>query len=72
MGNVKFGWKAGTEQYGPQDLLQYAVGAEQAGFDSIEASDHFHPGPKKARRASSGLGSAPWPPARSEFGWARA
>jgi coenzyme F420-dependent glucose-6-phosphate dehydrogenase len=49
MGNVKFGWKAGTEQYGPQDLLQYAVGAEQAGFDSIEASDHFHPWAEKGQ-----------------------
>ena len=40
---VKFGWKAGTEQYPPQQLLEYAVAAEQAGFDSIDVSDHFHP-----------------------------
>lgn len=40
---VKFGWKAGTEQYPPQELLDYAVVAEEAGFDSIDASDHFHP-----------------------------
>jgi coenzyme F420-dependent glucose-6-phosphate dehydrogenase len=38
-----FGWKAGTEQYPPEELLEYAVAAEQAGFDSISASDHFHP-----------------------------
>jgi coenzyme F420-dependent glucose-6-phosphate dehydrogenase len=37
------GWKAGSEQYPPLELLDYAVAAEQAGFDSIDASDHFHP-----------------------------
>ncbi len=38
-----FGWKASTEQYPPDELLDYAVAAEQAGFDSIDVSDHFHP-----------------------------
>jgi coenzyme F420-dependent glucose-6-phosphate dehydrogenase len=38
-----FGWKAGIEQYPPMELLDYAVAAEQAGFDSIDVSDHFHP-----------------------------
>jgi coenzyme F420-dependent glucose-6-phosphate dehydrogenase len=40
---AQFGWKAGTEQYPPAELLEYAIAAEQAGFDSIDASDHFHP-----------------------------
>lgn len=40
---LQLGWKAGTEQYPPDDLLSYAVAAEQAGFDSIDVSDHFHP-----------------------------
>jgi coenzyme F420-dependent glucose-6-phosphate dehydrogenase len=40
---LQLGWKAGTEQYPPDELLDYAVAAEQAGFDSIDASDHFHP-----------------------------
>jgi coenzyme F420-dependent glucose-6-phosphate dehydrogenase len=40
---VQLGWKAGTEQYPPVELLDYAVTAEQAGFDSIDVSDHFHP-----------------------------
>lgn len=39
----KFGWKAGTEQYPPRQLLDYAVGAEKAGFDFVDVSDHFHP-----------------------------
>ncbi|MFL6600418.1 MAG: TIGR03557 family F420-dependent LLM class oxidoreductase [Steroidobacteraceae bacterium] len=40
---LQLGWKAGTEQYPPAELAEYAVAAEKAGFDSIDASDHFHP-----------------------------
>jgi len=40
---LQLGWKAGTEQYPPDELLEYAIAAEEAGFDSIDASDHFHP-----------------------------
>src|ERR1043165_6697035 len=40
---LQLGWKAGTEQYPPVELAEYALAAEQAGFDSIDASDHFHP-----------------------------
>ncbi|MBO0781154.1 MAG: TIGR03557 family F420-dependent LLM class oxidoreductase [Ktedonobacteraceae bacterium] len=40
---VQLGWKAGPEQYAPVDLLNYAVAAEQAGFELMEVSDHFHP-----------------------------
>jgi coenzyme F420-dependent glucose-6-phosphate dehydrogenase len=40
---LQFGWKAGTEQYPPTELLEYAILAEAAGFDSISVSDHFHP-----------------------------
>ena|SRR5437763_11067321 len=40
---LSLGWKAGTEQYPPTELLDYAVVAEQVGFDSIDVSDHFHP-----------------------------
>jgi len=38
-----FGWKAGAEQYPPGELLEYAIAAEQAGFDALDVSDHFHP-----------------------------
>jgi hypothetical protein len=38
---VTLGWKAGLEQYPPVELLNYAVTAEEAGFDLIEASVHF-------------------------------
>jgi coenzyme F420-dependent glucose-6-phosphate dehydrogenase len=40
---LQFGWKAGTEQFGPQELLEFAVAAEEASFDAVSASDHFHP-----------------------------
>jgi len=40
---VSLGWKAGAEQYAPGELLEYAVTAEQAGFDALDVSDHFHP-----------------------------
>jgi coenzyme F420-dependent glucose-6-phosphate dehydrogenase len=44
---LQLGWKAGTEQYSPAELLEYAVVAEDAGFDSISVSDHFHPWSEK-------------------------
>jgi hypothetical protein len=28
---LNFGWKAGTEQYPPGELLEYAIAAEAAG-----------------------------------------
>ncbi len=40
---AKIGWKAGPEQYQPDDLLKQAIVAEEVGFDSIDVSDHFHP-----------------------------
>jgi coenzyme F420-dependent glucose-6-phosphate dehydrogenase len=40
---IQLGWKAGTEQYPPDELLDFAVAAEEAGFDCIDVSDHFHP-----------------------------
>ncbi len=35
--------RRGPEQYPPRELLDYAVAAEEAGFESIDASDHFQP-----------------------------
>src|SRR6185312_4666640 len=37
------GYKASTEQFPPNELLDYVVEAENADFDSVDASDHFHP-----------------------------
>jgi coenzyme F420-dependent glucose-6-phosphate dehydrogenase len=40
---MRFGYKASAEQFGPNALMQFAVEAEQAGFDSVFVSDHFQP-----------------------------
>ncbi len=40
---LTLGWKASAEQFAPAELLELAVAAEAAGFDSIVVSDHFHP-----------------------------
>src|SRR3954470_6164965 len=32
-----------TEQYPPSDLVRQAAGAEDAGFDALNVSDHFQP-----------------------------
>ena len=40
---LKIGYKASAEQFGPRDLLEFSVAAEEAGFDSIMVSDHFQP-----------------------------
>jgi coenzyme F420-dependent glucose-6-phosphate dehydrogenase len=40
---LKIGYKASAEQFGPRQLLDYAVEAEQRGLDSVTISDHFQP-----------------------------
>jgi coenzyme F420-dependent glucose-6-phosphate dehydrogenase len=42
-GSLKIGYKASAEQFGPRQLLDYAVEAEQHGLDSVMISDHFQP-----------------------------
>jgi coenzyme F420-dependent glucose-6-phosphate dehydrogenase len=40
---VVLGYKASAEQFGPRELVDYSVLAEQLGLDSIAVSDHFQP-----------------------------
>jgi coenzyme F420-dependent glucose-6-phosphate dehydrogenase len=40
---LRLGYKASAEQFGPRELLDFAVEAEQAGFDSVFVSDHLQP-----------------------------
>jgi coenzyme F420-dependent glucose-6-phosphate dehydrogenase len=40
---LTLGYKASAEQFGPRDLLAFAIHAERAGFDSVFVSDHFQP-----------------------------
>jgi G6PDH family F420-dependent oxidoreductase len=40
---MRIGYKLATEGFGPKELIRQAVLAEQAGFDFVEMSDHYHP-----------------------------
>jgi coenzyme F420-dependent glucose-6-phosphate dehydrogenase len=40
---LRLGYKASAEQFAPRTLLDFAVEAEQNGFDSVFVSDHFQP-----------------------------
>jgi coenzyme F420-dependent glucose-6-phosphate dehydrogenase len=40
---LTLGYKASAEQFGPRELLDYSVLAEQLGLDSVAVSDHFQP-----------------------------
>jgi coenzyme F420-dependent glucose-6-phosphate dehydrogenase len=40
---IKLGYKASAEQFGPTELLDFAVLAETLGLDSVWVSDHFQP-----------------------------
>ncbi|GAB2562179.1 glucose-6-phosphate dehydrogenase (coenzyme-F420) [Kribbella endophytica] len=40
---IRIGYKASAEQFGPRDLVEYAVRAEELGLDSVTVSDHFLP-----------------------------
>lgn len=40
---LTLGYKASAEQFGPRDLVEYAVAAERHGFESVAVSDHFQP-----------------------------
>jgi coenzyme F420-dependent glucose-6-phosphate dehydrogenase len=41
--SIKIGYKASAEQFGPRELVEYAVRAEEVGLDSVWTSDHFLP-----------------------------
>jgi len=40
---MKIGYFLSCEEYGPRQLLEQARSAEEAGFESLWISDHFHP-----------------------------
>ena len=40
---MKFAWLCSHEAYQPEQLVEQAVAAEEAGFDVVLGSDHFHP-----------------------------
>ncbi|MCU1625145.1 MAG: fgd1 [Pseudonocardia sp.] len=52
---LKIGYKASAEQFGPRDLVEYAVRAEEVGLDSVWVSDHFLPWRHNGGHAPSAL-----------------
>src|SRR3712207_7570897 len=54
---VRFGYKASAEQFGPRELLGFALLAERHGFDSVFVSDHFQPWRHTGGHAPAAL---PW------------
>ncbi|MFD6666782.1 TIGR03557 family F420-dependent LLM class oxidoreductase [Micromonospora chalcea] len=40
---MRIGYKLASEAFGPQELIRQAIRAEEAGFDFVEMSDHYHP-----------------------------
>jgi G6PDH family F420-dependent oxidoreductase len=40
---MRFGYFLSCEEYTPDQLVEQAVAAEEAGFDALWISDHFHP-----------------------------
>ena len=54
---LRLGYKASAEQFGPAQLLEFAVLAERQGFDSVFISDHFQPWRHTGGHAPAAL---PW------------
>lgn len=54
---LKLGYKASAEQFGPRELVDFGVLAEQAGFDSVFVSDHLQPWRHDGGHAPASL---PW------------
>lgn len=52
---LKIGYKASAEQFGPRDLVEFAVLAEETGLDSAVVSDHFLPWRHEGGHAPSAL-----------------
>ncbi len=40
---TRFAYFCGHEQFQPEEIVRHAVLAEQAGFDALMVSEHFHP-----------------------------
>jgi len=54
---LRIGYKASAEQFGPNELLDFACAAEEVGFDSVFISDHFQPWKHTGGHAPA---SIPW------------
>ncbi len=53
--SVRIGYKASAEQFGPRELLDFSVEAEERGLDIVAVSDHFQPWRHHGGHAPSAL-----------------
>ena len=56
MAELKLGYKASAEQFGPRELVELGVLAEAHGMDSATVSDHFQPWRHQGGHAGLGTG----------------
>jgi coenzyme F420-dependent glucose-6-phosphate dehydrogenase len=61
--DLRIGYKASAEQFGPRDLVEFGVRAEEVGLDSVVVSDHFLPWRHQGGHAPAAL---TWLPAVGE------
>jgi coenzyme F420-dependent glucose-6-phosphate dehydrogenase len=52
---MRYGYKASAEQFGPRELLDFSLRAEQIGLDSVVLSDHFQPWRHRGGHAPNAL-----------------
>ena len=45
---MKIGYFLSSEEWGPRDLVAQAVKAQEAGFEGLWISDHYHPVERRA------------------------
>ena len=67
---MKIGLKIATEAFGPKEVVRQAQAAEDAGFDFVELSDHYHPWLESQGHSAftwSMLGSIARPPNGSDW-----
>src|SRR5258707_899793 len=58
---LQLGWKAGTEQYPPEELLDYAVAAEAAATMSCLAPKRFYLGVGTGEALNEYAATGEWP-----------
>lgn len=54
---LMLGYKASAEQFGPRELVELGVRAEEVGLDSVMVSDHFQPWRHEGGHAPNALAS---------------
>lgn len=52
---LRCGYKASSEQFGPRELLDFSIFAEEVGLDTVAVSDHFQPWRHSTGRAPNSL-----------------